>query len=129
MRRSAFTLFVALSLSAQQRSPLTIPFAEALQRARQYGVELQTANIAALLAREDRIQAKAALLPQAQQVDEFIYTQPNGSPSGVFVPKAGPNFYYIAARAKEFLSSPRRAEYHRAQAAEAIAQARADLAA
>jgi outer membrane protein TolC len=129
MRRSAFTLFVALSLSAQQRSPLTITFAEALQRARQYAVDLQTANIAALLAREDRIQAKAALLPQAQQVDEFIYTQPNGTPSGAFVPNDGPHVYYVYAQAHEDLSFARRAEYHRAQAGEALAQAKADLAA
>jgi len=137
MRFTAFTLFVALSLSAQQQpspepapsGPLTLSFAEALQRARQYGVDLQTANIAALLAREDRIQAKAALLPQAQQVDEFIYTQPNGTLSGVFVPNDGPHIYYVYAQAHEDLSFARRAEYHRAQAAEALAQARADLAA
>ena len=144
MRTLALTLSVALSLFAQQQSPpaepapsaqplrseaVTISFAEALQRARQYGVELQTANIAALLAREDRIQAKAALLPQAQQVDEFIYTQPNGSPSGVFVPNDGPHIYYVYAQAHEDLSFARRAEYHRAQAAEALAQAKTDLAA
>jgi outer membrane protein TolC len=139
MRAFAFTLFVAASLSAQQQpppvapgpssQPLTITFAEALQRARQYGIDLQTANIAALLAREDRIQAKAALLPQTQQVDEFIYTQPNGSPSGVFVPNDGPHIYYVYAQAHEDLSFARRAEYHRAQAAEALAQAKTDLAA
>jgi hypothetical protein len=110
MRALALTVSVALSLFAQQPSsppaepappstPLTISFAEALQRARQYGVELQTANIAALLAREDRIQAKAALLPQTQQVDQFIYTQPNGTPSGVFVPNDGPHVYYVYAQA------------------------------
>ncbi|HTB19295.1 MAG TPA: TolC family protein, partial [Bryobacteraceae bacterium] len=136
MRTLAFTLSVALSLSAQQQSPpaapeqpLTISFSEALQRARQYGVDLQAANIAALLAREDRIQAKSAMLPQAQQVDEFIYTQPNHTPSGVFVPNDGPHVYYVYAQAHEDLSFARRAEYHRAQAAEALAQAKADLAA
>jgi outer membrane protein TolC len=138
MRVLACTLSVALSLSAQQQPPpadsapsqaLTISFAEALQRARQYGLELQTANIAALLAREDRIQAKAALLPQTQQVDEFIYTQPNGTPSGVFIPNDGPHVYYAYAQAHQDLSFTRRAEYHRAQAAEVLAQAKADLAA
>lgn len=119
----------AQQASAPTSGPLTLSFAEALSRARQYGVELQTANIAALLAREDRIQAKAALLPQTQQVDEFIYTQPNGSPSGVFVPNDGPHIYYAYAQAHEDLSFARRAEYHRAQAAEALAQAKADLAA
>ena len=139
MRALALTLFVALSLVAQQpsppaepapsASPVILTFAEALQRARQYGIDLQTANIAALLAREDRIQAKAALLPQTQQVDEFIYTQPNHTPSGVFVPNDGPHVYYVYAQAHEDLSFARRAEYRRAQAAEALAQAKADLAA
>ncbi|HEX5226881.1 MAG TPA: TolC family protein [Bryobacteraceae bacterium] len=115
--------------SATSGQPLTLTFAEALARARQYGVDLQTANIAALLAREDRIQAKAALLPQTQQVDEFIYTQPNGTPSGVFVPNDGPHIYYVYAQAHEDLSFAHRAEYRRAQAAEALAQAKADLAA
>ncbi|MGP0070335.1 MAG: TolC family protein [Bryobacteraceae bacterium] len=145
MRTLVLTLSVALALSAQQPpatqpapsatpsalpgAPLKLTFAEALARARQYGVDLQTANIAALLAREDRIQAKAALLPQTQQVDEFIYTQPNGTLSGIFVPNDGPHVYYVYAQAHEDLSFARRAEYHRAQAAEALAQAKADLAA
>ena len=137
MRLLALTLCVATSLLAQQPPPSTAPsgqpvtlnFTQALARARQYGIDLQTANIAALLAREDRIQAKAALLPQAQQVDEFIYTEPNGTLSGVFVPNDGPHVYYVYAQAHEDLSFARRAEYHRAQAAEALAQAKADLAA
>lgn len=134
MRVLAFTLSVAFILSAQQQSPptpeaITINFADALQRGRQYGVDLQTANIAALLAREDRIQAKAAFLPQTQQVDEFIYTQPNGTATGVWVPNDGPHVYYLYAQAHEDLSYARRAEYRRAQAAEAVAQAKADLAA
>jgi outer membrane protein TolC len=139
MRALALSLILALILSAQQQPPpaepepaarpLSISFSEALQRARQYGVDLQTANIAALLAREDRIQAKAAMLPQTQQVDEFLYTQPNHTPSGIFVPNDGPHVYYVYAQAHEDLSFARRADYHRAQAAEALAQAKADLAA
>jgi outer membrane protein TolC len=135
MRVCGLILFLAFGSFAQQPSPpapeqpLAIGFAEALQRARQYAIELQTANIAALLAREDRIQAKAALLPQAQQVDTFIYTQPNGTPSGVFVPNDGPHIYYVYAQAHEDLSLAKRAEYRRTQAAEALAQAKADMAA
>jgi outer membrane protein len=138
MRTLALTLSVALSLFAQQQSPpaqpapgqtLTLTFSDALQRARQYGIELQTANIAALLAREDRIQAKAAFLPQTQQVDTFIYTQPNGTPSGIFVPNDGPHIYYVYAQAHEDWSPAKRAEYHRTLAAEALAQAKADMAA
>ncbi|MBV9768056.1 MAG: TolC family protein [Bryobacterales bacterium] len=139
MRVLALALSVGVGLFAQQQFPvteaalptpaLTLTFAQALERARQYGIDLQTANIAALLAREDRIQAKAAMLPQAQQVDEFIYTEPNGTITGVFVPNDGPHVYYVYAQAHEDLSPVRRAEYHRAQAAEALAQAKADMAA
>jgi outer membrane protein TolC len=100
-----------------------------LQRARQYGLDLQTANIAALLAREDRIQAKAAFLPQTQEVNQFIYTQPNGTPSGIFVPNDGPHVYYVYAQAHEDWSPAKRAEYRRTLAAEALAQAKADMAA
>ena len=126
-------LLVLFSLTCvafgQPPAPLTISFADALQRARQYGIELQTANIAALLAREDRVQAKAALLPQTQQVDTFIYTQPNGTPSGIFVPNDGPHVYYVYAQAHEDWSPAKRAEYHRTLAAEALAKAKADMAA
>jgi outer membrane protein TolC len=133
MRTLALSLSVALSLFAQPPAspvpPLAITLADALQRARQYGLELQTANIAALLAREDRIQAKAALLPQTQQVDQFLYTQPNGTPSGVFVPNDGPHVYYVYAQAHEDWSPAKRAEYRRTLAAEALAQAKAGIAA
>jgi outer membrane protein TolC len=108
---------------------LTITFQEAVERARRYGAEIQTANIAVLLAREDRIQAKAALLPQTQQVDQFIYTQPNGTPSGVFVPNDGPHIYYVYGQAHQDLSMAKRAEYRRTMAAEALARAKVDLAA
>jgi outer membrane protein TolC len=119
---------------AQQPGPpptprVTLSFSDALGRARQYGIDLQTANIAALLAREDRIQAKAALLPQTQQVDEFIYTQPNGTLTGIWVPNDGPHVYYVYAQAHQDFSWARRADYRRAQAAEALAQAKAALAA
>jgi outer membrane protein TolC len=137
----AFLVFVLITIGgafAQQSAPpaqpaptqaLTISFAEALQRARQYGLDLQTANIAALLAREDRIQAKAAFLPQTQEVNQFIYTQPNGTPSGIFVPNDGPHVYYVYAQAHEDWSPAKRAEYRRTLAAEALAQAKADMAA
>src|SRR5258708_34749120 len=68
-------------------APLTINFQEALEGARKYGTEIQTANITPLLAREDRIQAKSAMLPQTQVFNQFIYTQPTGPPSAVSIPK------------------------------------------
>jgi len=132
MRLLGMILSSGLVVCAQQgaqpsAAPLTLTFADALARARQYALDLQTANIAALLAREDRLQAKAAMLPMTQQVDTFIYTQPNGTPSGVFVPNDGPHIYYVYAQAHEDWSPARRAEYRRVMAAEVLAKAKADL--
>ncbi|HEV2689987.1 MAG TPA: TolC family protein [Bryobacteraceae bacterium] len=110
-------------------APLTITFQEALDRARKYGIEIQQANITALLAREDRIQAKAAMLPQAQSFNQFIYTQPNGTPSGVFVANDGPHVYSIQAQAHQDFSLTKYADYRRTIAAEVVAKAKADVAA
>lgn len=124
----------ALGMLAQQpppagSAPLSISFQEALDRARKYGIEIQTANIAALLAREDRIQARAAMLPGVQYFNQFIYTQPNGTPSGVFIANDGTHVYASQGQAHQDFSLTRRAEYRRALAAEAVAKAKADVAA
>jgi outer membrane protein TolC len=106
---------------------LSISFQDALDRARKYGLEIQTANIAALLAREDRIQAKAAMLPAVQYFNQFIYTEPNGTPSGIFVANDGPHVYNSQGQVHEDLSWTRRAEYRRAVAAEVLAKAKAGI--
>lgn len=123
--RRYLVLIVILPVFAQ--TPLTISFQDALDRARKYGLEIQTANIAALLAREDRIQAKAAMLPAVQYFNQFIYTEPNGTPSGVFVANDGPHVYNSQGQVHEDISWTRHAEYRRAVAAEVLAKAKADL--
>jgi outer membrane protein TolC len=110
--------------------PITLTLQDALQRARQYAQQIYTANIAALLAHEDAVQAKAALLPTVNGLSQFIYTQPNyGSPSGVFVSNDGPHVYNDQALVHGEIFNPgKRADYHKAMAAEAVARAKADLA-
>jgi outer membrane protein TolC len=109
--------------------PLRLTLQDALERAQKYSQQTLTANIAALLAHEDTVQAKAGLLPSANGISQFIYTQPNGSPSGVFVPNDGPRIYNDQATVHADLFAPvKRADYHRAMAAEAAARAKADIA-
>ncbi|HYL38783.1 MAG TPA: TolC family protein, partial [Bryobacteraceae bacterium] len=132
MSRTLVTaLLASLAMFGQQppaaAEPQTISFQQALERARQYSVDLQTANIAALLAREDRLQAKAALLPNSGYFNQFIYTQPNGTPSGVFIANDGPHVYSSQAQVHNDLALTHFAEYRRTQAAEALAQAKIDL--
>ncbi len=109
---------------------LTIDLQQALARARQYGTQIEAANIAAELAREDRVQAKAAALPSINGLNQFIYTEGNGTPSGVFVANDGVHVYNEQLQAhEEVLSLVRRGEIRLAAAAEAVARAKADVAA
>ncbi len=120
------------AVPARQSPPLpspsggvTINLEEALARARKYGAQVETANIAAQLARQDRVQARAASLPTVSGFNQFIYTQGNGTPSGVFVANDGVHVYNEQLQAhEELFSFIRRGEIRLAAAAEAVAIAR-----
>jgi outer membrane protein TolC len=114
---------------AQTPPPLTITLQDALARARRYGTQIQSANINALLAREDRAQAKAATLPSLNAFNQFIYTEANGTPSGVFVANDGVHVYNEQAQVhQELLALVRHGEIRRAMAAEAVAKAKTEVA-
>ena len=72
---------------------LTLSLADAITRARTYTQQVYSAEIAAQIAHEDSVQAHAALLPTLTSFNQFIYTQPNGRPSGIFVSNDGPHVY------------------------------------
>ncbi|HEX4135241.1 MAG TPA: TolC family protein [Bryobacteraceae bacterium] len=128
---SGLVLALAVTASAQTPAPapLTISLQDALARARQYGTQIQSANINAAIAREDRTQAKAATLPSLNAFNQFIYTEGNGTPSGVFVANDGVHIYNEQAQVhEELLSLARHGEIRRAMAAEAVAKAKAEVA-
>src|SRR5277367_3428387 len=128
-RVTAFIPLFALAVSVEGQTPLTITLQDALARARQYGTQIQSANINAALAREDRAQAKAATLPSLNAFNQFVYTEGNGTPSGVFVANDGVHIYNEQAQVhEELLSLVRRGEIRRAMAAEAVAKAKAAVA-
>ena len=128
--RVALGLALASAGFAQPATPpLKLTLRQAIDRARQYGPSFLAANLAAASAHEDAVQAKAALLPSVSALSQFIYTQPNGTPSGVFVSNDGPHIYNQQALVHGDLYAPgKRADYHRALAAEAAARAKADVA-
>lgn len=110
--------------------PLSLDLAGALQRAREYNQQFLSAGIAAALAKEDRVQAKAAFFPTVNMLNQYIYTQGNGTPSGVFVANDGVHVYNEqAAVHAELFSFARRADYQRTLAAESAARAKQDIAA
>jgi outer membrane protein TolC len=115
--------------AANAPSPLTITLPDALARARKYGLQIQSADLLARIAHEDRSQAKAATLPSLNALNQFIYTQGNGTPSGVFVANDGVHVYNEQAIVhEELLALARRGEVRLAAAAEAVARARVEVA-
>jgi outer membrane protein len=120
---------VALAGMWAQPKGITLTLQDALQRARQVALPYQSAEIAAQIAHEDRVQARAALLPSLNWFNQYIYTQGNGTPSGVFVPNDGVHVYSNQAFVHGDIFAPgKRADYQRAIAAEAVAQAKAEIA-
>lgn len=115
--------------AASSEAPLAITLKDAMERAKTINPQVQSAIIGAQLAREDRVQAKAGLLPTLNYFNQYIYTQGNGTPSGVFVANDGVHVYNSQGQLHGDLYAPgKRADYQRAIAAEAVARAKADVA-
>jgi outer membrane protein TolC len=107
--------------------PLTLQ--AVLDQARANSQQFRSAQLASDLAAEDKKQARAALLPSLSGFSQYIYTQPNGTPSGVWVPNDGPRVYAMWLNVHgDVFSLSKWAEYHGAAAAEAVARAKADVA-
>jgi hypothetical protein len=107
-------------------APLTLQ--AVLDLARANSQQVRAAQLASDLATEDRKQARAALLPSMNGFSQYIYTQPNGTPSGVWVPNDGPRVYAMWLNVHgDVFSLAKWAEYRGAAAAEAVARARADV--
>lgn len=115
------------SAQGAQTAPLTLQ--NAIERARAYNQQFLAATTAVGLAKEDRVQARAALLPSVNALNQYIYTQGNGTPSGVFIANDGVHVYNEQAVVHaELFSMAHQADYRRTRAAEAVARAKADIA-
>jgi outer membrane protein TolC len=120
---------VAAGLAFAQTTPLTLTLEDALKRAQANAQQLLSADLAARIAREDAVQAKAALLPSLNWQNGFIYTKPNGTDTGVFIAANAPHEYINQAAVHADIFDPaKRADYRAALAAEAIARARIAIA-
>src|SRR5271154_5827476 len=121
MNRRMLVWFFAAGFASAQTPP-TIKLEDALARAKQYGGQIQSANLALLQAKEDSAQVRAARLPSVSAFNQFIYTEGNGTPSGVFVANDGVHIYNEQAVVhEEVLALFRHGEIRRALAAEAVA--------
>jgi len=107
---------------------LTITLADAIQRAKANAPLFHAALTEAGLAREDRVQARAALLPDVGYTTGAIFTEPNGTLSGRFISANAVNEYVSQGAVHEGIGLSSIADYRRARAVEALANAKAEIA-
>jgi outer membrane protein TolC len=107
-----------------QGPPLTITLANALVRARSNDPQYRSAAVTDLgLAREDRVQARAGLLPNLSYNNSFIYTQGDR-----FIANNGVHEYVSQANVHQEVSLRNYADFRRSSAALAEARAQAEIA-
>jgi len=126
--RPAFQLVLPQGAAAP---PPVITLQDALDRARKIDAQFQSSVADVAITREDRRQARSSLLPSVSYTTQYLGTQGNGiSPSGRFVTNDGVHVYrswgvvHQEITPDTFLQSG----YQRAQAAEAAARARLEIA-
>src|SRR5579862_8644119 len=124
-----------------QGAPLTITLQDALERARQNDPQYHDSVTQLGLSREDRVQARAGLLPDVNFNNSFIYTQGTGPvpatcqtstlgcPTSRFIANNGVHEYISQGDVHEALSLTNVADYRRSSAALAQARAKAEIAA
>jgi outer membrane protein TolC len=126
--RPAFQLAIPQGPTAP---PPLITLQDALERAKKLDAQFQSAAADVAISREDRLQAKASLLPSVSHKTEYLGTQGNGVlPSGRYVSNDGVHMYRSLGIVHEDITPETflHTSYRRAQAAEALANARFEIA-
>ena len=102
---------------------VSLTLADAVLRAKANNPQFQAALTKLGLAREDRVQARAALLPGVDYNNNFIYTQGNNTASGVFIANNGVHEYISQGAVQQTFGLGAVADYRRTAAAQALARA------
>jgi len=123
---------VQLLQPAQAGPPATVTLQDALERARKLDVTYVGAVSDARSAKEDRVQARNAMLPTITASPQYLNTMGNGGKisDGRFVTQDGVHVYRAWGVYKEDLSPALLigTGYKRAKAAEALASAKSEIA-
>jgi outer membrane protein TolC len=124
----------AVTKEGQQAAPsvsptLRLKLQDALARARKNSTQFQAAQTDAAIARQDRYQAGAALLPSVNYNTQALYTQSNGPGNGVrYIANNAVHEYISQGNVHEVLDVASVSNFRRASAAAAVARARAEIA-
>jgi outer membrane protein len=111
-----------------RNAPLILTLQDALGRARKNSPEYRAALTEFGVAREDRVQSRAALLPSVNYNAAFLYTQGSGTPASRFIANNGVHEYVSQGNVHQEISLAHIADYRGASAGEAVARARAEIA-
>jgi len=124
----------ASTKDAQQATPaaasaLRLTLEDSIARARKNSTQFQAAQTDAAIARQDRYQAAAALLPSVTYNNQALYTQSNGPGTTVrYIANNAVHEYISQANAHESIDLQSISAFRRASAASALAKARAEIA-
>jgi outer membrane protein TolC len=116
-----------ISQPSPTSAPLTL--ADAIKLAKANAPEFRAAVTEAGLARENRVQARAALLPDVSYNTGAIYTEPNGTDTGVFIEANAVREYVSRGVIHQGIGFSTVADYRNAKFLEAAARARQEVAA
>lgn len=116
--------------NVQTSAPLTLTLQDALQRAKKNNPEYRAALTEYGSSKEDVVQTRAALLPNVNYNAAFDYTQGGGVLGvGRFIANNGVHEYISQGDVHQAISVGGIADYRRSIALEALARARAEIAA
>jgi outer membrane protein len=111
--------------------PLTLTLHDAIERAQKFDAAYSSAQTDAKVAREDRLQARSAILPSTSFTTQELLTKGNGLlPTGRYVTNDGIHVYRAWGVIREDLTPGTylMSGLRRATAAQALAQARQEIA-
>jgi outer membrane protein len=109
--------------------PLTLTLQDAIARARKNDPEFRAALTDVGVTKQERAASRAALLPNVNYNGEFFYTEGNGTAAGRFVANNGVHEYLSQGNVHQEFSLAHVADFRRTAAAEAVANARVEIAA
>jgi outer membrane protein TolC len=116
------------TITQADTTPLHLTLSDALALARKNSVVYQAAVTDAAVAREDRTQARGALLPQINYNNEYLYTQSNSAGGVRYIANNAVHEYTSQGNVHEVLDIAGIASYRRASAVTAVGRARAEIA-
>ena len=114
------------------KPPLVITLQDAIARAKANDPKFRSVLTELGLAHQDVVQSRAGLLPNASYNMEYIYTQGGGNPNFAgarYIANNGVHEYIAQGNVHQALSPGMLAEHGAVEAAEALARAKAEIAA